>query len=137
MPYPTAENEELRLRAVADLKILDTPRDRDFDAVVELAREMFGASISLITVLDRDRQWFKASSGIEMTETDRGSAFCNHTICGSEPFVVEDALLDPRFEQNRFVTGEPFIRSYAGVPLVPGEASHSPRRADRAGCGEV
>ena len=121
MPYPIADNEELRVRAVADLMILDTPHDREFDGLVELARDMLGFPVGLISILDRDRQWFKATSGLEITETDRESAFCNHTICGSGPFLVEDALLDPRFMQNPLVTGEPFIRAYAGVPLFQNE----------------
>ena len=117
MDYPIPPNEEQRLRAVAALRVLDSPRERDFDAVAELARDVLGAAGSLITVLDRDRQWFKATNGIDLQETDRDAAFCNHTICGLEPFVVEDVALDRRFAENPLVTGKPFIRSYAGVPL--------------------
>ncbi|UIJ70435.1 bifunctional diguanylate cyclase/phosphodiesterase [Aurantimonas sp. HBX-1] len=117
MPYPIAANEEMRLRVLADLNILDTPRERDFDVVVEIGREMLGAASCQISVIDRDRQWFKASSGLDVPQTDRDLAFCNHTICGVEPFVVEDTLQDQRFADNLLVTGAPFIRSYAGVPL--------------------
>ena len=110
--------EEERLSAIHSLGILDSPPEPQFDAVVHLARDMFDVPISTISVLDRDRQWFKAKSGIEAQETDRESAFCNVTVLGDRAFVVEDAHRDSRFASSRLVTQAPNIRFYAGYPLA-------------------
>jgi two-component sensor histidine kinase/PAS domain-containing protein len=84
-----------------------------------LARDLFGTPIALVSFVDEDRQWFKARVGIEVQQTPREWAFCSHTIAGQPDaaFVVRDAAKDPRFADNPLVTGEPYIRFYAGVPL--------------------
>ena len=110
--------ESIRLKALHNLRILDTPRNLDFDGLVELAEELFEVPISLVSLIDEKRQWFKASVGLEVKETAREVAFCNHTIRSATPFVVRDAQLDDRFMENPLVTGEPKIRFYAGVPLA-------------------
>jgi diguanylate cyclase (GGDEF)-like protein len=116
--YPVPVNETQRLRALQDLMILDTPPDSDLDALVKLACEIFNVPISIISLIDRDRQWFKAVAGLEFSETKRAVAICNFAIAGGQPFVVKDALRDPRFASNPLVTGRPDIRFYAGVPLA-------------------
>lgn len=118
LSYPTSDNEPERLKALHELRLLYTPPEDTYDSIVKLAREMFGVSIALISLIDKDVQWFKAACGLSVAGTPREQAFCNYTIMGSEPFVVEDAHADPRFRDNPLVTGEPFIRFYAGAPIT-------------------
>ncbi len=114
-PLPT--NEKERLLALAALNVLDTPADLVLDGLVRSAAAMIGCPISLVSLVDVHRQWFKACVGLDATETPRETAFCAHTILGSELFEVSDATLDPRFADNPLVTGAPHLRFYAGVPL--------------------
>ena len=110
--------ERDRLKALYELRILDTERQPDFDAVVELAQDLFHVPISAVSLIDHDRQWFKAITGLNARETPRDLAFCNHTIRSSRPFIVSDAAKDRRFKENPLVTSNPSIRFYAGVPLA-------------------
>ena len=106
---------------IADLKayeILDTPAENDFDELVQLAAQLCNCPISLITFVDSDRQWFKASMGVSDKETTRDTSFCSHTILSDEIMVIEDATRDPRFADNPFVTGDMKIRFYAGAPII-------------------
>jgi len=112
-----------RLAALLDLKILDTPREKEYDELVRLAAAICGAPISLVSLVDHDRQWFKAAIGIPVRETHRSLSFCAHAIHQEDVFLVDDATSDPRFVSNALVTGDPHIRFYAGVPLhAPGGA---------------
>jgi GAF domain-containing protein len=106
-----------RLRVLRDLRILDTPPEPALDDLVRTAAAVFKAPISLLTLLDEKRQWFKASFGFSIRETPIGCSFCAHVALGDAPMVVEDAQLDARFVGNPLVTGEPHIRFYAGAPL--------------------
>lgn len=111
-------NEQDRLAALRRLKILDTFADAEFDALVRAAALVCGVPISLISLVDEHRQWFKACAGINgITETSREVSFCAHAILGDDIFEIEDATLDSRFSDNPIVTGHPNIRFYAGVPL--------------------
>jgi diguanylate cyclase (GGDEF)-like protein/PAS domain S-box-containing protein len=115
--------EEQRLAALHRYALLDTPPDTAFDRLASLAARLFGFPLALVTLVDRDRQWFKARQGpgsavIGVSETSREVAFCAHTILSKEPLVVEDARLDSRFADNPFVTGDPGLRFYAGAPLI-------------------
>ncbi len=121
-PAPTAPafhpaDEQARLQALRGLDLLDTEREEEFDELVQLASEICDAPISLISLVDSDRQWFKASVGVEFRETPRDQAFCAHAIGQHELFMIEDATQDPRFHNNPLVTGDAHIRFYAGVPL--------------------
>ena len=109
--------EAERLEILHGLNILDTKPDPTLDGLVRTAARIAGTPVALISLLDGTRQWFKASVGIELKETPRDLAFCNHTIAQNHTFVVEDATLDPRFADNPLVTGMPHMRFYAGVPL--------------------
>ena len=102
---------------------MHTPSEEAFDDVARLAAELCGTEIALITLVDADRQWFKARVGVEQTGTARDLSFCGHCINHRQPMVVEDTLRDPRFADNPLVTGEPHIRFYAGVPLLVDEGS--------------
>ncbi len=101
---------------------MDTPPEEEFDNITSLASRICGTPISLITLLDDQRQWFKASVGIDLKETPIEYAFCAHAIRNpSELTVVPDSRKDERFANNPFVTGEPHIVFYAGMPLVDEE----------------
>ncbi|MFT7492465.1 MAG: diguanylate cyclase (GGDEF)-like protein [Pseudohongiellaceae bacterium] len=111
------ENEAERLHALKTLRILDTSQEERFDRVTRVAKRMFGVSISLISLIDRDRQWFKSNQGLDASETSRDISFCGHAINQDELFIVPDATEDARFSDNPMVTGAPNIRFYAGYPL--------------------
>src|ERR1700742_249393 len=106
-----------RLERLAELDILDTPRELAFDRLTGLCRRIFDAPMSTLTFIDGHRQWFKAAEGMEDRETDRRPALCYHAIKQNNPLVLPDTLLDPRSANNPFVIGKPFIRFYAGAQL--------------------
>ncbi|VXC51325.1 GGDEF domain-containing protein [Pseudomonas sp. 8AS] len=114
---PCPPDEAIRQRALDDLELLDTPAELYLDTLVRLTRELFQVDSVLISLIDRDRQWFKARIGLEVAQTPRDISFCGHAVAARSPLVVEDARLDPRFADNPLVTGAPFIRFYAGQPL--------------------
>ncbi|MFZ6687432.1 diguanylate cyclase domain-containing protein [Undibacterium sp. SXout11W] len=147
-------NEQQRLAVLRALKVLDTPPEERFDRVTRMARRIFGVPIALVSLVDENRQWFKSCDGLIATETDRNISFCGHAILQQGTFVIQDAHKDPRFFDNPLVTGEPYVRFYAGHPLttLTGESlgtlciiDHEPREfgtedtemlADRAGIVE-
>ncbi|WP_170976571.1 sensor domain-containing diguanylate cyclase [Rhizobium sp. FKL33] len=110
--------EELRLQALASYCILDTEQEAHFGRIVELARDIFDMPISHISLIDRDRQWFKAESGTALCQTNRADSFCRLTIQEKSTLVFRDLSLDPRTASNPFVTGDPHMRFYAGAPLI-------------------
>jgi diguanylate cyclase (GGDEF)-like protein len=119
---PTPDNETGRLKALQGYGILETGPAADFDALVHFIASVCGTPMAAIVLLDQDRQWFKASVGLPMKQTDRRLAFCAHAIVSPDrPFVVSDATLDERFADNPLVTGDPHMRFYAGVPIVTPE----------------
>jgi PAS domain S-box-containing protein len=118
MPAPAHPNESLRLAALWRYRILDTVSEPLFDDVTRLAAQLCGAPISLVSLVDQERQWFKSRVGIGSSETPRDLSFCAHAILANDVFVVPDASVDPRFSDNALVTGEPHIRFYAGAPLI-------------------
>jgi GAF domain-containing protein len=118
MSAPRPIHEDERLAALRSFEVLDSEPEADFDALVEIASEVCGTPIALLSLVDEGRQWFKARKGLDAVETPRDQAFCAHAILGDTPLVVEDACADPRFRENPLVTGEPNIRFYAGAPLV-------------------
>lgn len=110
-------NEPERLAAVQSYGVLDTPPETRFDRLTHTASQVFGAPISLVTLVDQDRQFLKSRHGLDVTETHRDLAFCAHAILEDEVFVVCDASRDERFADNSLVTDSPAIRFYAGAPL--------------------
>lgn len=118
---PIPLNEEARIQKLLGYGILDTLPEQEFEDLVQLASEICQAPISLITLLDGQRQWFKAKRGIDFSETERNVAFCSYTILEEAPLVVKNALEDERFRDNPLVQGDSEIRFYAGVPLVTPE----------------
>ncbi|MFN3429296.1 MAG: GAF domain-containing protein [Candidatus Sericytochromatia bacterium] len=113
----TPHNESERLAALHSLRILDTPHEERFDRITRLARRVFDVPITLVSLVDVNRQWFKSCQGIDVSETPRDVSFCAHAILEPAPLVIPDAQSDPRFAGNPFVTGDAHIRFYAGHPL--------------------
>ncbi|GAB3233342.1 hypothetical protein GCM10027346_21250 [Hymenobacter seoulensis] len=114
--YP---DETARLEALRNYQILDTPPESAFDDLVRLAAYICGTPISLVSLIDAERQWFKAKVGLPgIDSTARELAFCQHAILSDKVYEVEDATQDPLFRDNDLVTGSPDIRFYAGAPLI-------------------
>ncbi|AMM17898.1 MAG: diguanylate cyclase [Pseudomonadota bacterium] len=118
---PVPANEAARLRLLQGLDVLDTPADEAFDRITRIAAEMLQVPIALISLVDEYRQWFKSRVGLDVCETSRDLAFCAHALDIDKILLVEDALEDARFADNPLVTGAPFIRFYAGIPLRSAE----------------
>ncbi|MBJ6138930.1 response regulator [Marinobacter litoralis] len=114
------QNEAQRLEALLCLGLLDSATEQRFDHIVALAKELFDVPIALISLVDEDRQWFKAKSGIQLAETSRDISFCSHILHSGKVLVVENALEDERFYDNPLVNGSLSLRFYAGHPI------HSP-----------
>ncbi|WP_182422163.1 EAL domain-containing protein [Aureimonas sp. ME7] len=117
-PYPMPVDEAERLDALASFSIFDTPAEKTFDRIVEIASRIFDVPIALVSLVGKNRQTFKARIGLTACETSRDVSFCAHAIMGNHVFVVPDATRDERFATNPLVTGEPHIRFYAGAPLI-------------------
>ncbi|HEY0846966.1 MAG TPA: EAL domain-containing protein [Noviherbaspirillum sp.] len=113
--------EKARLEILGRYHILDTAPESQYDDIATLAAKICNTPMALITLVDESRQWFKSRFGLDVQETARDIAFCAHTISHVEPFIVPDASKDPRFADNPLVTGEPYIRFYAGTPLITGD----------------
>jgi diguanylate cyclase (GGDEF)-like protein len=111
-------NEAERLNLVASLDILDTPREATFDRLARLVHQIFEVPIALVTLMDANRQWYKACIGLDAESVERRDSFCQIPVATGAPMVVTDTLLDPRFSDHPYVTEEPFIRFYAGMPLM-------------------
>ena len=118
---PLPVDEPQRLIALKRYDLLDTPPEQAFDRITRLAAGVLGMPISLITLIDETRQWFKSRHGLDAPWTRREVAFCSYTILDTKPMVVPDAAADDRFAANPLVTGDPNIRFYAGAPLVTPE----------------
>jgi class 3 adenylate cyclase len=99
------------------MRVLDSPPEERFDRLTRLAAKIYKAPISVCSLVDEKRQWFKSTVGLNASETSREISFCGHAILGDDLFVIEDASKDWRFFDNPLVAGEPFIRFYAGAPL--------------------
>lgn len=115
---PTPINENQRLKALHEYEILDTHSEEYFDDIVKLASMICNVPISLVSLVDKDRQWFKANVGLAANETSRDISFCGHAINQDEIFLIEDATKDERFFDNPLVTKEPNVVFYAGCPII-------------------
>ena len=114
-------NDHERLAALRRYDIVDTPPDGAFDRITALAARLFDVPISIVSIVDEDRIWFKSHHGIEQEEVARESGLCASAVCQYEPWIVENAEIDPRTLANPLVAGELGLRFYAGVPLTTPE----------------
>jgi len=121
IPAPLPPDEAARLAALRRYHVLDTPAEECFDDLTKLAAYICGTPIALVTLVDAERQWFKARVGVDVCETPRNISFCAHAILGREPLIVPDAQQDERFAANPMVTGPMNLRFYAGAPMVTQE----------------
>src|SRR5688500_3684601 len=117
-PPAVPVNEERRLEVLRGYGVLDTPIEAAFDDLAQLAAAICGTPVALISLIDEQRQWFKAHVGWSVTETAREVSFCGHAIHQTDLFVVPDATADERFADNPLVTGDPHVAFYAGAPLI-------------------
>ncbi len=115
---PPLVDESARLAALHALDVLDSPPEPEFDALVRAAAALCGTPIALISLIDADRQWFKARCGLDSPQTPRDVSFCSHALGSSALMEVADARRDPRFYDHPSVLGSPHVRFYAGAPLV-------------------
>lgn len=111
------KNEEKRINALRRYNILDTAPETEFDNIIRLVQSTFKVPMAAISFIDTDRQWFKAAYGLDISETPRDIAFCDHTIRDESVMIVPDAKSDRRFDSNPFVTSDPGIMCYMGAPL--------------------
>jgi AmiR/NasT family two-component response regulator len=116
----STQDEEQRLSCLRALDILDTPPESRFDEITRLAATSFGAPMALVSLVDKERQWFKSSHGLEVKETSRETSFCSHAVSARDVLIVPDTFYDPRFADNPLVTQGPRIRFYAGCPIFVG-----------------
>lgn len=115
---PVHKTEELRLLDLQLYNILDTPDENEYDELRLLAAEICNCPISLISLIDKDRQWLKSKQGVSVSQTSRELSFCSHTILQKDLLVVNDASSDERFFDNPLVAGDMHIRFYAGAPII-------------------
>ncbi|MFC6790698.1 GAF domain-containing protein [Methylobacterium komagatae] len=115
---PVQVEEDARLAALAAFDILDTPPERGFDDIVHLARRLCAAPVALVSLVDRDRQWFKARAGFPPCETDLDRSVCKFVLTEPGVLQIPDLTRDARTCANPLVTGEPHLRFYAGAPFA-------------------
>jgi GAF domain-containing protein len=116
--YPVSADEIGRLKALAASGLVDSEPERAFDRLTWLATQIAGTPMAMVSLITARRQWFKSKIGIAVAETPREWAFCGHAILGAAPLIVSNATTDRRFADNPLVTGTPYIRFYAGFPLM-------------------
>ena len=114
---PVLHDEAERVRLLASCGVLDTEPEAEFDEIARIAASVCATPVALVSLIDADRQWFKARVGTELRETPRGLSFCTHALGGDEPLIVSDARADARFADNPLVLASPGVRFYAGIPI--------------------
>lgn len=117
IPPPLSPDEPMRLQALRNMNIVDTPLEERFERITRMAQRLLDCKIAAVSLIEADRQWFKSIQGCTTTQTSRDVSFCGHAILQEEIFVVEDAREDPRFTNNPLVTGHPNVVFYAGCPV--------------------
>jgi len=121
---PIPPNDEERLKILHQKNILDTPAEPRFDELTKLATTLLKVPIAAVSIIDKDREWFKSCHGLNIKEGPRATSFCGHAMLASDLFIVEDTLQDERFRDNPQVMGYPFIRFYAGIALHELDSGH-------------
>ncbi len=111
------QNEKQRQNAIDALNIIYSPAENRFDRITKLAKNIFNVPIALVSLVSREKQWFKSSQGLTASETSREISFCGHAILKNETFIIPNALEEAEFSDNPLVTDQPYIRFYAGHPI--------------------
>ncbi len=132
---PSPANEAARLAALESYDILDTQREQAYDDFTELAAEICGTPIALISLVDTNRQWFKPETGLGLSETPRDVAFCAHAIIDNRTLIVPDATADARFHDNPLVTGS-YAAGRDAERASQGCRRRAAHRGSAAACGE-
>ena len=114
---PNPKNEDARIKKVIDLGILDTAKEERFDSITKETTKIFNVPISTITIMDKNREWYKSCQGLDTKEAPRAISFCAHAMESKNLFIIKDTLEDDRFKDNPMVIGKPYIRFYAGISL--------------------
>lgn len=122
--WPIPRDEDLRCAVLPGYGLLGSPPERAYDAITAAVAELLEVPTCLITVVGERSQWFKSRYGLGIEATSREASFCTHTIIADEPLVVPDALTDLRFRDNPLVLGSPYIRFYAGAPIITADGAH-------------
>ena len=117
------KDEFKRIVSLIELDLLDTPPEERFDQLTRCATKIFHVPISTLTLIDANREWFKSRQGLSSTEGDRAISFCGHALVEDKILVIPDTTKDKRFADNPMVIGEPYIRFYAGVPIMSADGS--------------
>ncbi|HBZ92180.1 MAG TPA: GGDEF domain-containing protein [Pseudomonas sp.] len=117
LSVPIPPNEAERQEALDRMELLDTPADPYLDALTRLARDLFQVKMALVSLVDRDRQWFKSRQGLDAAETPRSLSYCSQAVLRNEPLIVEDSQADVRFARTELARNTPDVRFYAGWPL--------------------
>jgi len=120
---PIPANDKARVCALEGLKLLDTVSEERFNCLTREAIKIFSVPISTITLVDKDREWFKSVQGLKQKEGPRDISFCGHALMSELILIINDTLADPRFANNPMVIGEPYIRFYAGKSLYEYESN--------------
>lgn len=118
MTYPVATGDDERVRYLRTLGLIDTAKDPNFERIIHMCQDIFEMPIAALTLMDRDLQWFKSIAGLNVVETSRSIAFCNYTILGDDIYEVCDTHAHPGLKDNPLVVDEPYLRYYAGAPLI-------------------
>jgi serine/threonine protein kinase len=117
-PAPIPDNDMARVEALQKYEILDTPPEKAFDDITQLASFICQTPISLMGLIDKNRQWYKSKVGLDVIEAPRDITFCSYTISYGDLFIIPDTLLDDRFKDNPLVLSPPYVRFYIGAPLI-------------------
>lgn len=120
-PAPIPQNEKERLQKVMELGLLDSKQEERFDMITSEATKAFNVPISTITIIGKDREWYKSCQGLDVKQMPRSVSFCAYAMMSHDLFFVEDTLEDELFKDNPMVVGKPYIRFYAGVTLYSPE----------------
>ena len=118
LTHTIPSNEAARLAAVHRYEVLDTPADGSFDRITRLASTLLDMPVAIVSIVDTDRIWFKSHHGLDAAQIDRDPGLCASAILGGEPWIIENAEVDPRTMANPLVAAENGVRFYAGVPLT-------------------
>lgn len=122
--WPVPADEAFRQQALLGYDLYGSAPEREYDAITKHVADVLAIPMCMITIVGKEAQWVKSAHGLDIQATGREMAFCAHTIIGDDPLIVTDAMRDARFRTNPLVTGKPYIRFYAGAPIITSDGAH-------------